>query len=51
MWVWWVYDLIFGGGGFNFLGLWVAVMVVLGGYFVLGLMGSHQAINAFSFSQ
>ena len=33
MWVWWVCDLLFGGGGSNLLGLWplwVAVMIVLG---------------------
>ena len=46
MWVWWVYDLILGGGGFNLMGLWMVVMVVLGCYFVLGLVGSKQAINA-----
>lgn len=38
--VMWVCDLVLGGGVSNLQGLWVVVMVmvVLGGYFVLGVV-------------
>ena len=39
-WVWCVCDLMLGDRDSDLIGLWVAVMVVLGGYFVLGLVCS-----------